>query len=66
MKLTRRNLAAAVLSAAAVPAPAQTPPPQPAADDDLKTARDRLRANAAALADQKIPMATEPAFQFKA
>jgi len=65
MKLTRRNLAAALLSAAAVPAPAQNPP-QPAADDDLKIARDRLRANAAALVDQKVPMATEPAFQFKA
>jgi hypothetical protein len=67
MKLTRRTLAATLLSAAAVPAAAQTPPPQPAADEDLiKTARDRIRANSAALANQKVPMATEPAFQFKA
>ena len=65
MKITRRNLAALIATAAA--APAQTPALQPAAsDDDLKTARDRMRANAAAVANQNVPMATEPAFQFKA
>ena len=31
-----------------------------------KTARDRMQANAAALSTPAIPMATEPAFQFKA
>ena len=65
MKLTRRKLAT-VLASATVAA-AQPPQPQPApADDLLKTALDRLRANAAALATPAIPMATEPAFQFKA
>jgi hypothetical protein len=66
MKLTRRRLATALLSATAVAA--QQPPPvsAPAADADLRTARDRLQANAAALAATPLPMATEPAFQFKA
>jgi len=66
MKITRRKLAAALIAGTAA-VPAQTPPPQSAApDDDLKTARDRMRANAAAVAGQNLPMATEPAFQFKA
>jgi hypothetical protein len=68
MKLTRRKLATALVSATALVA--QQPPPaaQPAVapDSDLKAARDRLQANAAALAGTPIPMATEPAFQFKA
>ena len=62
MKLTRRRLAVALASVAV--APAQTP--QPPAADDLRSARDRLQANVAALANQEVPMATEPAFQFKA
>ncbi len=64
MKLTRRKLAAALVSATAVAA--QQPQPAPAAADDLKTARDRMQANAAALAATPLAMATEPAFQFKA
>jgi hypothetical protein len=65
MKLTRRKLATALLSATAVAA--QQPQTVPAAADaDLKIARDRLQANVAALAGTPIPMATEPAFQFKA
>ena len=64
MKITRRKLAAALATAAALPA--QTPPQTQPAADDLQTARDRMRANASALANQKLPMATEPAFQFKA
>ncbi len=64
MKLTRRKLAAALVSATAVAA--QQPQPAPAPVDDLKAARDRMQANAAALAATPIPMATEPAFQFKA
>jgi len=66
MKLTRRKLAAVVAGAAATSVPAQAVPQTAASDDDLKTARDRMRANAAALANQNVPMATEPAFQFKA
>jgi hypothetical protein len=65
MKPTRRQLAAAVLvpSAASL---AQTQRAVPAADDELKAARDRLRSNAEALAGEKLPMAVEPAFQFRA
>ena len=63
MKLTRRKLAA-VLASATV---AAAQPPQAAPPEDLaKIARDRMLANAAALATPAIPMATEPAFQFKA
>jgi alpha-beta hydrolase superfamily lysophospholipase len=65
MKMTRRNLAAALVSATA--AAAQQPQPAfPAESDLLKAARDRMQANVAALAATPLPMATEPAFQFKA
>ena len=64
MKLTRRQLATALTSAAAL---AQTPSGPPATpEDELKAARDRVKANGAALAKQEVPVATEPAFQFKA
>jgi hypothetical protein len=63
-KLTRRQLATVLTSAAAV---AQTQPGPPATPDgELKAARERIQANGAALAAQQVPMATEPAFQFKA
>ena len=65
MKLTRRKLAATLVSATALSAQ-QTQPPPPAPDDLLQAARDRLKANAAAVAATPVPMATEPAFQFKA
>jgi hypothetical protein len=64
MKLTRRKLATVLVSATAMAAPQIAPPPTSA--DDLTVARDRLQANARALASVPIPMATEPAFQFKA
>ncbi len=64
MKLTRRQLATALTAAAAL---AQTPSGPPATpEDELKAARDRFQANGAALARQEVPVATEPAFQFKA
>ncbi len=67
MKLTRRTLAAALVSATALAGQQPQPAAAPAVpDSDLKAARDRLQANAAALADAQIPMATEPAFHFKA
>jgi hypothetical protein len=70
MKLTRRRLAAVLVSATAMaaqqPQPAATPAVALAPEDLLKAARDRVLANAAALASTPIPMATEPAFQFKA
>ncbi len=71
--MTRRKLAAAlaasgaaaVAASGAAPLLAQTPAP-PAPDDELKAARDRLKATGDTLAEQTVPMATEPAFQFKA
>jgi hypothetical protein len=42
---------------------AQAPAP---ADADLQSARDQMRANAERIAKVKLPMATEPAFHFKA
>ncbi len=65
MKLTRRELtkaAPALLSAAMLPGQQATP----SADAELQAARDRLKANAAAVAGVAVPMDTEPAFQFKA
>jgi hypothetical protein len=62
MKLTRRALAAALAAAPAL----QAEPQQPAASEDLDaTARTRMKNNVAALDTVKIPMSTEPAFQFK-
>jgi hypothetical protein len=63
MKLTRRKLAAAVLGSATV-AQTQITPVNPA--DELKAARDRLRASLDIVAAQQVPMSLEPAFQFKA
>jgi hypothetical protein len=34
--------------------------------DPLQAAKDRIKANGDALAREQVPMATEPAFQFKA
>ncbi len=64
MKITRRKWAAALAAPAAI-AGGQTAAPE-GADAELKAARDRLRAAAEALAQEDVPMATEPAFQFKA
>lgn len=65
MKFTRRKLAQSVLGSAAAVAAAK-PQAQPAAGEDLmKAARDRIKANGDLLARQEVPMATEPAFQFK-
>jgi len=66
MKLTRRQLAAAV----AVPALlAQAPPPAPLPqnpDEELKAARNQNRQIAEALAKFPLPITTEPATHFKA
>jgi len=64
MKLTRRQLAAAI--AAAPLAPVSQGQPAGQADDPDAAARSRLKSNAEALAAVPLPMATEPAFQFKA
>lgn len=66
MKLTRRRLASAVLVPAAA-AMAQTQPAPPGTpDEELKAARDRAKSIGDALAQQTVPMSTEPAFVFKA
>jgi hypothetical protein len=70
--MTRRDLAAA--AALALQAPAQPPAPTPAAAPAANAAKEDLNAsaktqirNAAAALDKfALPMATEPAFQFKA
>lgn len=57
--MRRRDLAW-FLMASAPAASAQT------AAEDLAAARERVKANSAELAKFSIPMATEPAFAFKA
>jgi hypothetical protein len=65
MKVTRRKLAGMLLAPAAGSALAQA---QTAAvrspEEELKTARDRLRAIGETLAKQDVPVSTEPAFRF--
>ena len=61
--MRRRDLAWFILAGAA-PAAAQTAPASSV--DDLAAARERVKANGAELAKFQIPMATEPAFAFKA
>lgn len=64
MKLTRRELASSLTAVAALAqAPAQSPTTSEAL---LQAARDQVKAMSARLAAQMVPMATEPAFQFKA
>jgi hypothetical protein len=63
MKLTRRELAAAVFTATAM-AQTEQRPANPV--DELQAARDRIKANSETLAKMQVPMASEPAFQFKA
>ncbi len=60
MKMTRRQLTVA-LAASAQAAP-QTKP----SDQELAAAKEQLRRHAETLAKFKLPMATEPAFHFKA
>ena len=66
-KLTRREAAAAALSASV--ALAQPPVPSPAlpanSDEELKAARALLRDNAEQMERVPLPMPTEPAVHFK-
>ena len=69
MKLTRRQLVAATAgSITAMRVLAQSPPVSTgaAAHDFGKEAHEAVQRNADALTKFEIPMATEPAFQFKA
>ena len=66
LKMTRRDLAAVLGSAASVVAvrAQDSPAGQP---EDLNTAaKDQLRRDAEAMAKVDLSMSTEPAFQFKA
>jgi len=63
MKLTRRQLATTLLAPAALAeAAAQQGAPE---DEELRAARERFKTSGETLAAQAVPMATEPAFQFK-
>jgi hypothetical protein len=66
-QLTRRKLFA-VTAVTAVPlaALAQEAPKSTSRDEDLKSARDTMANNAALIAKVEVPIATEPAFVFKA
>ncbi len=66
MKISRRKLAMAMITPAALLA--QTPqPPIPAnPEEELAAIREQNRRNSQALDEFPVPMAAEPAFQFKA
>jgi hypothetical protein len=66
MKLTRRNLAISLVATPALSARAEAQANSSPDDAEMAAARERLRSAANVLKDQKIPMAVEPAFQFKA
>jgi hypothetical protein len=63
MRLTRRELAAALVTGAAAAQTQSSPAGTPR--DELQAARERNRNNVDALAKVPLPMSTEPAFQFK-
>lgn len=68
MKLTRRKLtvALAAIPAAAASAQAQADATRRATvEEDLTAARENIRNNVEQMKRFKLPMATEPAFQFK-
>ena len=65
MKMTRRQLAAVVSATALSASQVSAEPQAEAPADELTAARDRLKANIALVEQQKVPMAVEPAFQFK-
>jgi len=61
-KLTRRKLALAAVPLLSSSAPAQTPP----VEDDLTIQRQNLQRWRDQMSKVKLPIATEPAFVFKA
>ncbi|HLY19549.1 MAG TPA: hypothetical protein VKR61_20115 [Bryobacteraceae bacterium] len=65
-KITRRQLAGAVLAtAAAAQTPSQTPPATPSGPaPELQAARDQNQRASETLAKVEVPMDTEPAFHF--
>jgi hypothetical protein len=66
MKLTRRQLPAALTSVAALTsAVAQAPAPPASPEAELQSARDQVKAIGLTLLQQDVPMSTEPAFAFQ-
>lgn len=63
MKLTRRELAAGFLASASALSQTTEPPKTP--NEELRVQLEQNRSNAKQLAAFTLPMATEPAFQFK-
>ena len=66
MKITRRGLATAIMAPAALLAQAPPPPIPANPEEEMTAAREQNRRNAQALDEFRVPMAVEPAFQFKA
>jgi hypothetical protein len=70
IKFTRREIATALSTSAALLAQTPSPPPPQNAplspDDELKAARESNRQNSEQLAKFPLPMSTEPAAHFKA
>jgi hypothetical protein len=69
LKLTRREIAAALSASAVLLGQTPAPPVQQnplTADDELKAARESNRQNSEQLAKFPLPMSTEPAVRFKA
>ena len=66
-QITRRKLAALpmALSALASKGLSQTQAQAQAPADPLQAAKERIKGTSDALAKEQVPMATEPAFQFK-
>ena len=64
-KLTRRQLAGALLATSAAAAAAQTPVPS-TPDADLEAAREQNQHSADQLAAAQFPITAEPAFHFTA
>jgi hypothetical protein len=69
MDVTRRSLARTLATTLATAAAAQqvgVSQPAAPADADAQSARDVMKSNAQQIAKIKLPIATEPAFHFKA
>ena len=66
IKFTRREIAAALSTSAALLAQAPSPPVPQTPDDELKAARESNRQNSEQLAKFPLPISTEPAARFKA
>lgn len=66
LKITRRDLAAVLGSAAGVAAVHAQKPPAGRPEDLNAVAQEEIRKNSQALAKVGLPVSTEPAFQFKA